>query len=220
MSDSSSSQTPLPSAQESIRHSGRLTRQGTLDALSESMETVEIGQNREIDDEVDDKENDDDIEESEEDSKEPKLDEVRRLQNEVKTLKRRIDELVSVVGASSSMKKSHTARSEGSQAVRSEHHQDEDSISVSMAASPNDMARELIRLIPRYDGNGGMQKFMEFAENFEDYASNVELSATAEMTLARAKLTGDAKMWLREQMKDTSIDSPEWIQNWEMLSKV
>src|SRR5437588_8016727 len=58
----------------------------------------------------------------------------------------------------------------------------------------SDVAKELMKLIPRYDGTGNIQKLLEFIDNFEDFAAGAQLSPSTEITVATAKLTGDAKL--------------------------
>ena len=82
-----------------------------------------------------------------------------------------------------------------------------------------EISKELMKLIPRYDGTGGIQRLLEYIDNFEDFAAGAELPSSTELTLATAKLTGDAKMWWREHRKTTSVDDPNRIRNWTMLQK-
>ena len=49
-------------------------------------------------------------------------------------------------------------------------------------------SKELMKLIPRYDGKGGIQKFCEFVNNFEEFAVNAELPLQTELMIAMAKL--------------------------------
>jgi len=60
----------------------------------------------------------------------------------------------------------------------------------------NEIEKELIKLIPRYDGTGGVQKLLEYVENFQRYADSVpDVSDQLQLTLAVAKFTGDASLW-------------------------
>ena len=66
---------------------------------------------------------------------------------------------------------------------------------VSTAVIPlGDLAKEFMRMIPRYDSKRGIQKLLEFVDNFEDFVTNTDLLPETELTVATAKLTGDAKM--------------------------
>src|SRR3954466_3697899 len=67
------------------------------------------------------------------------------------------------------------------------------STSNSNSLSQVEISKELIKLVPRYDGSGGIQKFMEFVDNYEDFLSQTDLPTSTELTLATARLTGDAK---------------------------
>ena len=59
----------------------------------------------------------------------------------------------------------------------------------------NDVSKELIKEIPRYDGSGGAPKLFDYIEHFEDFASVAEFSSNMEIIIATSKLNGDAKMW-------------------------
>jgi len=48
---------------------------------------------------------------------------------------------------------------------------------------------------------GGIQKFFEFVDSFDDFATNAELTSQTELMVATAKLTGDAKLWWREHKR-------------------
>jgi Reverse transcriptase (RNA-dependent DNA polymerase)/Retrotransposon gag protein/Integrase core domain/Chromo (CHRromatin Organisation MOdifier) domain/GAG-pre-integrase domain len=91
--------------------------------------------------------------------------------------------------------------------------------SISNSSNDNEITKELIKLIPRYDGSGGVQKLLEFIDNFEDYIKSVDIDTQAELTLATAKLTGDAKMWWRDHSSTVSFNSPTRVRDWNMLKK-
>ena len=74
-----------------------------------------------------------------------------------------------------------------------------------------------MKLIPRYDGTGGIQKLLEFIDNFEIFCTNADLSTNSELILATAKLTGNAKMWWHEHQNITPINSTHRIRNWHSL---
>ena len=59
----------------------------------------------------------------------------------------------------------------------------------------NDISKELMRDIPRYDGSGGAPKLFDYIEHFEDFVSIVELSSNMEIVIATLKLNGNAKIW-------------------------
>jgi hypothetical protein len=92
-------------------------------------------------------------------------------------------------------------------------------MSASSSNHVNDIAKELMKLIPRYDGTGGIQKLLEFIDNFEDFIESAELPSKSELTVATAKLTGDAKMWWREHRETTPVSSTERIRTWAMLKQ-
>jgi hypothetical protein len=133
--------------------------------------------------------------EREEDEREEDAQEtIRRLEEQVKTITGQLAKL------------SKTQRNDS----------DTDTTSVA-ALKLSDVSKELMKLIPRYDGSGGIQKFFEFSESFEDFVGSAELTTQTELTIATAKLTGDAKLWWREHKKSTLIDSVNRIRNWDML---
>ena len=76
-----------------------------------------------------------------------------------------------------------------------------------------------MKLIPRYDGSGGAVKLFEFIDQFEDFASNMDYMPSMELTLATAKLNGDAKIWWRDHRNTIAIDHPQRIKCWSQLRK-
>jgi len=101
---------------------------------------------------------------------------------------------------------------------RDESSSEDESSQVNKRRRPNnEIIKELIKLIPRYDGSGGIQPYFEFVENFEDFVSNTEMTSQSELTLATAKLTGDAKTWWRRHRMKFEIQDPLRIRNWESL---
>jgi len=132
----------------------------------------------------------------------------------MRQIKRKLDELLNVQAQSTS---AITQREFKKRRENSPMHGNTDSMSTS--SQTNEVTKELIKLIPRYDGSGGIQRFLEFVDNFEDFTSNADLPTLTELTLATAKLTGDAKMWWREHRNTTQIDDPRRIRNWDMLQK-
>ena len=79
----------------------------------------------------------------------------------------------------------------------------------------SDLAKELLKLIPHYDGTGGIQKFVEYATMVEDLVLHADVSAKMQFTLAMAKLTGDARLWWQEQCQ--TMPSENHIKSWETL---
>ena len=85
--------------------------------------------------------------------------------------------------------------------------------------STSEVIKELIWLIPCYDSKGSIKKFMEFVDNFEVYVVSINPSKEAQLTLATAKLTDNAKSWYREHRKEFPEDALERIQDWPTLQK-
>ena len=59
----------------------------------------------------------------------------------------------------------------------------------------NDVSKELIKEISRYDGSGGTPKLFDYIEHFEDFALIVELSSNLEIVIATSKLNRDTNIW-------------------------
>lgn len=83
----------------------------------------------------------------------------------------------------------------------------------------NELIREIMKQIPRYDGTGGTQKLLEYIDNVELYLSTAEVTSQSELNLAVSKLTGDARMWWRDHQQRIPLHSSERIHNWEALKK-
>src|SRR5271165_6394474 len=103
-------------------------------------------------------------------------------------------------------------------AKETDEEQDQESVTAT-STMPNEITKELIKLIPHYDGSGGIQTYFEFVENFEDFTSSSELTSQSELTLATAKLIGDAKTWwCRHRMKN-SLQDANHIRSWQSLKE-
>src|SRR5277367_1195143 len=95
-------------------------------------------------------------------------------------------------------------------------------ISASATAFPahgreSELTKELLRLIPRYDGNGGIQKLSEFTTNLENYVTRSNESIGDKLALASTKLTGDAKMWWLDHCNRTASYDDARIRTWQEL---
>src|SRR5215469_1518537 len=68
-----------------------------------------------------------------------------------------------------------------------------------------DMTKELFKLVPNYDGTGGPSKLIDYIEKFQKYSdvTGDDLTSNVELSLATAKLTGDANLWWREHCTNT-----------------
>ena len=88
---------------------------------------------------------------------------------------------------------------------------------VDSSTTKNDIHKELIKLIPNYDGKGGISKFTEFVKNFENYAKVKRHTPLDILLLATSKLTNDAKMWWHKHEDSTPDGDSKRIVNWEML---
>ena len=76
-----------------------------------------------------------------------------------------------------------------------------------------------MKCIPRYDGSGGAQRLFDYIDQFEDFAMNMDYTPEMELTLATAKLNGDAKAWWRDHRNTFPIDHQQRIRYWTDLRK-
>ena len=85
----------------------------------------------------------------------------------------------------------------------------------------NEIVKELIKLIPRYDGQGSVQKLTEYIRAFQTYsdAASDSISSRSELALATAKLTGDAALWWEEHCRTVPVKDSKRIRSWEALKK-
>ena len=81
----------------------------------------------------------------------------------------------------------------------------------------SDLSKELMKCIPRYDGSGGAQRLFDYIDQFEDFAMNTDYTPEMELTLATAKLNGDAKAWWRDHRNTFPIDHQQRIRYWTDL---
>jgi transposase InsO family protein len=71
--------------------------------------------------------------------------------------------------------------------------------------------------IPSFDGEGGMQKLLEFVEKYEDYIGIAELNPASELILATSKLKGLAALVWREHRAKYSLEDTARIRTWKQL---
>jgi len=76
-----------------------------------------------------------------------------------------------------------------------------------------------MKLIPRYDGSGGAAKLFEYIDQFDEFASTTEYTPLMELTLAIAKLNGDAKIWWRSHRNAFPDDHSQRINCWSQLKR-
>jgi len=139
-----------------------------------------------------------------------------QLKAEVEQIKDKIDALITVIQPSdgkfaSLLASCDTRRIRSPSPTNNRSSQSSDPI--------HGVAKELLKLVPRYDGTGGIQKLLHFIDNFEAFAAATDLSEKSELMLATANLTGDAQMWWREHRLNTKVGDPARIYNWESLQR-
>jgi len=107
------------------------------------------------------------------------------------------------------------SRSQGSQAST------QATNSVARSVHEVDMTKELFKLVPNYDGSGGPNKLLDYVEKFQKYTDTAgdDLTNSVELSLATAKLTGDANLWWREHCATVPIVDLKRIQTWDKLKK-
>ena len=86
-----------------------------------------------------------------------------------------------------------------------------------MSFKISDLSKELIKLIPQYNGSGDAAKLFEYIDKFEDFASNTEYTPSMELILATVKLNSDATIWWRDHRNTISED--QQIKCWSQLKK-
>ena len=62
--------------------------------------------------------------------------------------------------------------------------------------------------IPKYDGEGDIQKLLDFADKVEGYINVVEMSSTLQVTIIITKLTGTASLLWHNHKKNYDVSSP------------
>jgi len=207
-----------------------LKRQGTSDSIAEALEEVDLlnTPNDELEDTEDHEESigqegNEELEDHEGQRQSEDLEEeqggnsIRHLKDEMEVIKRKLDMLIDAQqGQGQSKTKRRVVQGTYDEDLLTPNNPD---VSSTTTTHNNEITKELIKLIPRYDGSGGIQKFFEFVENFEDYSTNTDLTPQSELILATAKLTGDAKLWWHEHRSTTPINDSNRIRNWDMLKK-
>ena len=141
----------------------------------------------------------------------------RKRDDEIKTLSEKLDALMKLNSMPSAAQPS--VAPPRSPAERSKTPSPTNSNTTSATLQVNDITKELMKDIPRYDGSGGASKLFDYIEHFEDFASIAELSSNMEIIIATSKLNGDAKMWWRDHRQSIPIDHPNRIRNWDQLRK-
>ena len=74
--------------------------------------------------------------------------------------------------------------------------------------------------IPKYDGDGDVQKLLDFADKVEDYVNIVEMTPTLMVTIITTKLTGTASLLWRHHKKNFEVSSPLRVKDWKGLREL
>lgn len=81
------------------------------------------------------------------------------------------------------------------------------------------LCKELLRLIPLYDGNGGIQALSVYIIRLDSYFAVAKPAQNTRLTLAIAKLKDDAHMWWQQHLRLVPEGSPNRISTWANLQK-
>src|SRR5271169_6897461 len=99
----------------------------------------------------------------------------RNLEQEYRVMSEQIKKLTATLNATLNANANANANATHNYSVPPMNIEDS-AISASTTAFPahgreSELTKELLRLIPRYDGNGGIQKLSEFTTNLENYVT-------------------------------------------------
>src|SRR5271166_1492784 len=145
----------------------------------------------------------------------------RNLEQEYRVMSEQIKKLTATLNATLNANANANANATRNYSVPPMNIEDS-AISTSATAFPahgreSELTKELLRLIPRYDGNGGIQKLSEFTTNLENYITRSNESIADKLALATTKLTGDAKMWWLDHCNRTASYDDARIRTWQEL---
>src|ERR1700742_106406 len=74
----------------------------------------------------------------------------------------------------------------------------------------NDLAKEYLRSINKFDGSGGAPRLFDYFDAVEQFITSANLSVQKkEVNAAISKITGNARMWLRRHV-NTSGEFDSW----------
>ena len=92
-------------------------------------------------------------------------------------------------------------------------------MSTSLTFGSQEVFKALMRQIPDYNGNGGVPKLLEFADKFETFREESDLSTTVELQFATSKLVGDALIWWRQHKREFPSTSSQRIKTFNDLKQ-
>ena len=98
---------------------------------------------------------------------------------------------------------------------------DSDSVSTSNTAisdhNHNGMVKSIYESIPQYNGDGDIQKLLDFIDKVNNYLSIADTIPIMPIALITVKLTGTASLLWRHHKQTCDISSPNHIQTWKDL---
>ena len=84
----------------------------------------------------------------------------------------------------------------------------------------SNLVKALYDAIPSYNGDGDVQKLLEFIDKLESYFEMVELSPTSQLQAAALKLTGTASLLWCHHRHMYNKDSLSRIKTWNGLKEL
>ncbi len=113
--------------------------------------------------------------------------------------------------------KSESSSEEGESSVSSSDDERRSSASRKSTLSSSKIVQTIYEAIPKYDGEGDVQKLLDFADKVDDYVNTVDMAPTTMVTMITTKLTGTASLLWRHHKKNVDVSSPLRIRDWKGL---
>ena len=84
----------------------------------------------------------------------------------------------------------------------------------------NGMTKSIYDNIPQYNGDGDIQKLLDFVDKVDDYLAIMDTTPMMEITLITTKLIGIASLLWRHHKRIHDANSPNRITNWKGLRQL
>ena len=84
----------------------------------------------------------------------------------------------------------------------------------------NGMVKSIYDNIPQYNGDGDIQKLLDFTDKVDDYLAIADTTPKMEITLITTKLIGIASLLWRHHKCMYDVDSPHHIMDWKGLRQL
>ena len=82
------------------------------------------------------------------------------------------------------------------------------------------MTKSIYDNIPQYNGDGDIQKLLDFVDKVDDYLAIMDTTPTMEITLITTKLIGIASLLWRHHKHIHDANSPNHITTWKGLRQL